>query len=164
MATTPLVSIETEHNNIIHDAQLDYYGKRLATASSDYNITIFEIIGENQYNQIERLTGHEGPVWQVSWAHPKFGVILASCSYDRSIIIYRESPPGTWSRVHKHEDLHTSSVNRCLCRESSSRSLVFPLVRISPNFIIFHPQPPRLTNSEVPFQRTIYSQRFWGHS
>lgn len=134
MATTPLVSIETEHNNIIHDAQLDYYGKRLATASSDHNITIFEIVGENQYNQIERLTGHEGPVWQVAWAHPKFGVILASCSYDRSIIIYRESPPGTWSRVHKHDDLHTSSVNRCLYGESTRRSLVFsPVVRIFPN-------------------------------
>ena len=27
------------------------------------------------------LTGHEGPVWQVSWAHPKFGALLASCSF-----------------------------------------------------------------------------------
>ena len=28
---------------------------------------------------------HEGPVWQLSWAHPKFGNILASCSYDRKV-------------------------------------------------------------------------------
>ena len=28
---------------------------------------------------------HEGPVWQVAWAHPKFGSILASCSYDRKV-------------------------------------------------------------------------------
>lgn len=28
---------------------------------------------------------HEGPVWQVAWAHPKFGNILASCSYDRKV-------------------------------------------------------------------------------
>ena len=28
---------------------------------------------------------HEGPVWQVSWAHPKYGSILASCSYDRKV-------------------------------------------------------------------------------
>lgn len=23
---------------------------------------------------------HDGPVWQVAWAHPKFGTLLASCS------------------------------------------------------------------------------------
>ena len=28
---------------------------------------------------------HEGPVWQVSWAHPMFGNLLASCSYDRKV-------------------------------------------------------------------------------
>lgn len=31
------------------------------------------------------LSSHEGPVWQVAWAHPKFGNILASCSYDRKV-------------------------------------------------------------------------------
>lgn len=118
MATTPLVSIETQHNNNIHDAQLDYYGKKLATASSDRTIKIFEVVGENHYNQIESLSGHSGAVWQVSWAHPKFGVLLASCSYDRSVIIHRESPPGTWSPVHKH-DLHTASVNRLVLADTA---------------------------------------------
>lgn len=28
---------------------------------------------------------HEGPVWEVAWAHPKFGNLLASCSYDRKV-------------------------------------------------------------------------------
>lgn len=111
MATTPLVTIETQHNSNIHDAQLDYYGNKLATASSDRTIKIFEVVGENHHNQIESLSGHGGAVWQVAWAHPKYGVLLASCSYDRSVIIHRESPPGTWSPVHKH-DLHTASVNR----------------------------------------------------
>jgi hypothetical protein len=31
-----------------------------------------------------------GPVWQISWAHPKFGTLLASCSYDGSVIIHKE--------------------------------------------------------------------------
>lgn len=29
------------------------------------------------------LVGHSGPVWKVSWAHPKYGGLLASASYDK---------------------------------------------------------------------------------
>ncbi len=31
-----------------HDAQLDYYGKRLATASSDRTVRIFEVTDDQQ--------------------------------------------------------------------------------------------------------------------
>ena len=89
-----------------HDAQMDYYGKRLATCSSDRTVRIFEVV-ENTQNLVASLPGwahthththtfnlftfhcsHEGPVWQVDWAHPKFGSILASCSYDRKVSLY----------------------------------------------------------------------------
>jgi len=60
------------------------------------------------------LGSHEGPVWQVSWAHPKFGTILASASYDARVIIWRDSSPSPnqsqWSKLFEHT-LHTSSVN-----------------------------------------------------
>lgn len=111
MATTAIATIETQHDDMIHDTQLDYYGKKLATASSDRTVRVFEILGDNQPNLVETLKGHEGSVWQVAWAHPKFGCLLASCSYDGTAIIHRESPPGTWSVVHKH-DKHHASVNR----------------------------------------------------
>ena len=28
---------------------------------------------------------HDGPIWQITWAHPKFGNILASCSFDKKV-------------------------------------------------------------------------------
>ncbi|KAG9291536.1 hypothetical protein G9A89_021955 [Geosiphon pyriformis] len=93
---------------MIHDAQLDYYGKKLATCSSDRSIKIFEIDGENR-RLVETLKGHEGPVWQIAWAHPKFGNILASSSYDSKVIIWKEQN-GTWSKIKEHS-IHTSSVN-----------------------------------------------------
>lgn len=34
---------------------------------------------------------HEGPVWQVAWANPKFGPILASSSYDGKVIIWKDN-------------------------------------------------------------------------
>ena len=103
-----MVTISNAHTDLIHDAVLDYYGKRLATCSSDKTIKIFEVEGET-HKLVETLHGHEGPVWQVDWAHPKFGVILASCSYDGKVLIWREEN-GTWSQIAVH-NVHSASVN-----------------------------------------------------
>lgn len=67
------------------------------------------MIGESSHNSAT-LRGHEGPVWQVAWAHPKFGVILGSCSYDGTVLIHRETTPNTWTIVYQHR-VHESSVN-----------------------------------------------------
>lgn len=103
-------SIDTQHEDMIHDVQSDYYGKRYATASSDKSIKIFEAGDNNSYNLVSEIKGHEGPVWQVAWAHPKFGSILASCSYDRKICIWKETSSNSWSKVFEY-DKHESSVN-----------------------------------------------------
>ena len=59
------------------------------------------------------LCSHEGPVWQVSWAHPKFGTILASCSYDRKVMIH----PVIINQQH-------SGVFACLCVCMKCRSIL----------------------------------------
>ncbi len=104
-----VATIDTQHEDMIHDTQFDYYAKRLATCSSDRTIKIFDVNGDRMINSAT-LTGHEGPVWQVAWAHPKFGVILASCSYDGSVLIHREAPQNSWTVVYEHK-VHDSSVN-----------------------------------------------------
>lgn len=108
MATTLQASIDTTHQDMIHDAQMDYYGRRLATCSSDRTIRIFEVHGDKN-TLIKELTGHDGPVWQVAWAHPKFGNILASCSYDRRVLIWKETSTG-FQQIYEHI-IHESSVN-----------------------------------------------------
>lgn len=50
-----------------------------------------------------------GPVWQVSWAHPKFGNLLASCSYDSKVIIWKEASPNNWGKIVDFSS--SSSVN-----------------------------------------------------
>jgi hypothetical protein len=50
-----LFSIEA--NEIQHDAVLDYYGRRLATCSSDKTIKIFEVEGE-KHTLVETLRGY----------------------------------------------------------------------------------------------------------
>ena len=44
--TTTLASFDSGHGDMVHDVQLDYYGTRLATASSDRGIKLFNVAGE----------------------------------------------------------------------------------------------------------------------
>lgn len=134
MATQPNIDaaprpIETLHEDMIHDAQFDYYGKRLATCSSDRTVKVFDVGEGGATGQGETLRGHEGPVWQVAWAHPKFGPIVASASYDGKVIIWKDNggagapasnpyggygqPPqqaGGWAKIKEHS-MHSASVN-----------------------------------------------------
>ncbi|KAH3683463.1 hypothetical protein WICPIJ_005568 [Wickerhamomyces pijperi] len=104
-----MVTIGNAHDDLIHDAVLDYYGKRLATCSSDKTIKIFSV-SNDEHQLLDTLKGHEGPVWQIAWAHPKFGVILASASYDGKVFIWKEQSNGKWSVIAQHS-IHQASVN-----------------------------------------------------
>ncbi|KIY47815.1 protein transporter SEC13 [Fistulina hepatica ATCC 64428] len=113
--TSDAVPIETSHEDMIHDAQLDYYGKRLATCSSDRTVKVFDVVDGATTGPGQTLKGHTGPVWQVAWAHPKYGHILASCSYDGKVLIWKQQlQPGTsagpWTKIKEHT-LHSASVN-----------------------------------------------------
>lgn len=99
-----------------HDAQLDFYGSKLATCSSDRTVKVFDVQNGAATGAGETLVGHEGPVWQVAWAHPSFGTILASASYDGKVFIWKQEAgaqtygASSWTRIKDHA-LHTASVN-----------------------------------------------------
>lgn len=111
-----LYVVESHHEDIIHDAKLDYYSEKLATCSSDSTVRISKVNASiidkksPEITLIDVLKGHTGPVWQVNWAHPKFGAILASCSYDGKVCIWKENSQSQWEMIKEH-DVHKSSVN-----------------------------------------------------
>jgi len=104
------------HADIIHDSQTDFYGTRLATCSSDATVKIFRLRdGQPEETPVTELRGHEGPVWEIAWAHPKYWSLLASCGYDHRVCIWRrtsESPDAEekWELDYVYTD-HTESVN-----------------------------------------------------
>jgi protein transport protein SEC13 len=85
-------------------------------------VRIFQINDNQTETLLSILSGHEGPVWQIAWAHPKFGSILASCSYDGTVVIWREDAKkssssagvtnaeihSSWSKIKIHK-FHKSS-------------------------------------------------------
>jgi protein transport protein SEC13 len=105
----------SDHLEKLHDVQFDYFGRKLATCSSDKTIVIREYIADNKININESyeeanissehnrffdlnkfqhtatLRGHTGPVWELSWCHPLHGIpLLASCSEDGDVKIWAQ--------------------------------------------------------------------------
>lgn len=79
----------SQHSDFVHDMSFDFYGKRLATCSSDRKIKIWEELGHEWRLEYE-WNAHQASVWKVEWAHPEFGQIVASCSFDRTVSIWED--------------------------------------------------------------------------
>ena len=102
--------IETRHGTMVHDVKWDYSGKRLAIASSDAVVKIMGLSHNSELQLLATLTGHQGPVRQLAWGHPKFGSILASCSGEGRVIIWKEGNQNEWKEFRVFDE-HKSSVN-----------------------------------------------------
>ncbi|CAJ0960516.1 unnamed protein product, partial [Mesorhabditis belari] len=102
------LSLDPGHRAPIYDARLNVFGNRLATCSGDQLVKIFEV-RENSLLQLAELGGHQGPVWQVDWAHPRFGTLCASAGYDSRVIFWQEKETG-WEKLYEYSE-HSGSVN-----------------------------------------------------
>jgi len=120
MASSPaeeartITRLQTGHTSPIHHSQLDYYGKILATCSWDGRVHLYDVSNPLKTQLKVELSAHEGPVWAVAWAHPRFNGIFASCSHDKSIIIWKEdtSERGQNAFTVAYKDSsHRASVN-----------------------------------------------------
>lgn len=78
------------HKDLIHDVSYDFYGRRLATCSSDQTVQVWDLDSDEQWKSTAQWKSHSGSVWRVTWAHPEFGQVLATCSFDRTVAIWEE--------------------------------------------------------------------------
>lgn len=127
--TAPLTSIDTEHNDMINDIQLDYYGKRLVTCSGDRTFRVYDVADatapaappQSKANAAEPPAAHvlqhivqlpddsNAPMHRIAWAHPKFGSLLAMACQDGRVYIYREElhPNGSGATEWHLKYMHT---------------------------------------------------------
>lgn len=99
------------HDELIHDLNYDFYGKRIATCSSDQTIKVFEKIEPSiqqqshpapdsiealqnspEWELVDSWKAHRTTIVKVAWASPEFGQVIASCSYDGTLKIFEEDP------------------------------------------------------------------------
>jgi nucleoporin SEH1 len=91
MATVQKSPLNLEHSELVHDAQADYHGHRLATCSSDQRIHVHEQAGANgAWVLNDAWKAHDGSVLRLSWAHPQYGSLIASCGMDRLLKVWEE--------------------------------------------------------------------------
>jgi len=94
----------------VTDAAYDFYGVRLATCSIDHHIKIWQLDESDgtwtavadwkvrghfhSFMGISRdrvcRQAHGAAVTKLSWAHPEFGSVLASSSFDRVVKVWEE--------------------------------------------------------------------------
>lgn len=82
--------IHAEHKDLIHDVSYDYHGRRMATCSSDQSVKVWDLDERGDWHCTASWKTHSGSVWKVTWAHPEFGQVLASCSFDRTAAVWEE--------------------------------------------------------------------------
>ena len=85
MAARGVDVLAVEANEAQHDAVLDYYGRRLATCSSDKTIKIFEVEGEN-HRLVETLKGY------VTWNFWRGTVLTAWQTRGRRVVCSMGAP------------------------------------------------------------------------
>ncbi|KAG2467305.1 nucleoporin SEH1 isoform X1 [Polypterus senegalus] len=83
-------SIPADHKDLIHDVSYDFHGRRMATCSSDQSVKVWDKGENGEWHCTASWKTHSGSVWRVTWAHPEFGQVLASCSFDRTAAVWEE--------------------------------------------------------------------------
>ncbi|KAH9926762.1 WD40 repeat-like protein [Fomitopsis serialis] len=87
--------IPNAHSDLITDASYDFYGLRLATCSLDQRIKIWRLDETSgAWNVEDDWKAHDASISKVSWAHPEFGTVLASGSFDRTVKVWEQANPG----------------------------------------------------------------------
>jgi nucleoporin SEH1 len=91
-----LSELPTHHEEYVHDVAFDFYGKRVATCSSDKKIKIWHTDdqGRWQLTPTYEWRKHTGSIWKLAWSHPVFGALLASAAADKLVYVWEEPSAG----------------------------------------------------------------------
>ncbi|KZV62182.1 WD40 repeat-like protein [Peniophora sp. CONT] len=83
--------IQNAHNDLVTDAAYDYYGLRLATSGLDQRLKVWSLDEQSgSWIATHDWKAHDAAVSKICWAHPEFGSIIASSSFDRTVKIWEE--------------------------------------------------------------------------
>jgi len=105
------IKLAPRHEGVVHDIAFDYYGnviyycyyylkiiyvyyyvikgKRVSTCGADREIKVWDLDGDGKWTS-EKIRAHTNSIWRLSWSHPEFGQLIASCSEDTTVCVWEE--------------------------------------------------------------------------
>mmetsp|Transcript_8025 Transcript_8025/g.15118 ORF Transcript_8025/g.15118 Transcript_8025/m.15118 type:complete len:359 (-) Transcript_8025:18-1094(-) len=91
--------LQSSHKDYIHDIAFDHYGRRIATASGDRTVKIWDLDENGEWTSSSEggateWKAHLGAVTSLSWGHPEFGQLLATSGSDGFAAIWEERAEG----------------------------------------------------------------------
>jgi nucleoporin SEH1 len=152
-------TISSEHSDFILSTALDVYGRRLATCSGDRQIKIWESNGAT-WKLTASWQAHRSAVTSVAWAHPEYGILLASGSSDHSCKVWQEdSSSSTAPGKHQHQHHGVSTNNTTAAGQPSAAAApITATTTMSSPYVA----KATLTESPRPVTCVQFAPRHWG--
>jgi nucleoporin SEH1 len=82
--------LSTSHQDYVHHVAFDIYGRRMATCSGDRFVRVWDLTDSGEWSLVGEWQAHRGSVTMLSWGHPEFGSLLATCGSDHEAKIWEE--------------------------------------------------------------------------
>ena len=93
---------EEIEESYVHCLSYNFFGNRLAMCFADANIQVWENTNEKWICSHKWNSNHAGAINKIRWANPEFGSILATCSFDKTVIIFEENPlERSWKKIYQ---------------------------------------------------------------
>ncbi|CAG2065527.1 unnamed protein product, partial [Timema podura] len=110
---------------------------------------------------------HSGSVWKVTWAHPEFGQVVATCSFDRTACVWEEIVYSYWLKGKGENHFGKTTLNT----PDRDSNLDVPIIgsivycegsaldhaAMEMGLLIFAPDLPRKINA--PYMRVQHSRK-----
>ncbi|KAF1813125.1 WD40 repeat-like protein [Eremomyces bilateralis CBS 781.70] len=79
-----------EHKDLVLSIDWNYYGTRVATASSDHTVKVWEKKDDGNMGLLDSWRAHDGEVLKVRWSNPHLTAILGTISTDGTFHLFCE--------------------------------------------------------------------------
>lgn len=92
-----------------------------AAAAANSNLTNLHSQPTAHWSSFDIPSAHQNAIWRLSWAHPEFGQLLASCSDDHTVGIWEEQEVITRTKKIDEQPIVNNNSNRT--KMSTSRTV-----------------------------------------
>ena len=127
--------ITTEIIEDICDIETDFYCRKLAVGTSTGKIYIYDNIN-GTITKVSEISAHIGPIFKLSWSHPSFGPILASCGFDKKVNLFKIESNYKLEKLYEYQ-MHDNSI-KALKFSPSSNDLLLISGDLNGNVITCH--------------------------